>query len=93
MEKIKEVHLIFKGRVQGVGFRFMTAKFANEIGLKGMVRNLPDGTVEAKIQGTHEMIEKLIQSLNHRFSENISEVVQEEKNIQTPLDSFKIFDL
>jgi acylphosphatase len=35
------------GRVQGVGFRFFTENWANQLGLSGYVKNCADGTVEA----------------------------------------------
>lgn len=40
------VHLIFYGRVQGVGFRKFVKTKAQQLGVKGYVKNLPDGTVE-----------------------------------------------
>lgn len=54
---------IFKGKVQGVYFRAYTEDFANELGVKGWVRNLPDGSVEALFQGEEEKIEELIRKL------------------------------
>ena len=44
-------HIIFYGRVQGVGFRYYAVNKANQLGLTGWVRNLPDGTVEMEVQG------------------------------------------
>ncbi|RME89354.1 MAG: acylphosphatase [Candidatus Hydrogenedentota bacterium] len=40
------VRYVVVGRVQGVGFRDYTRKQANRYGVKGQVRNLPDGNVE-----------------------------------------------
>jgi acylphosphatase len=54
---------IVRGRVQGVGFRFFTQKRANELKLKGWVRNLPDGTVEVWAQGAPLALEQFMHSL------------------------------
>ena len=53
-------HIIFSGRVQGVGFRFTVLNIANRYMLKGIVRNLPDGTVEMIAQGSVEDIDSCI---------------------------------
>lgn len=44
-------HYFISGRVQGVGFRAFTRRIAEEAQLCGWVRNLPDGRVEALVQG------------------------------------------
>ena len=45
-------HIIFSGRVQGVGFRYQATYAAKRVGLTGWVENLPDGSVEMEVQGT-----------------------------------------
>ena len=57
---MKTTHIIVTGRVQGVGFRYFTVRCANDLSLCGWVRNLPDGSVEAVIQGPDEKIEEMI---------------------------------
>lgn len=42
---------IVRGRVQGVGFRYFAIRAARQAGVKGSVRNLGDGTVEAIAEG------------------------------------------
>ena len=54
-------HIKVEGRVQGVGFRANTNRMANQLGLKGWVRNLRDGKVEIITEGDPELIERLIQ--------------------------------
>ena len=39
-------HLLVKGSVQGVNFRWFVHYTAKELGLNGWVKNMPDGTVE-----------------------------------------------
>lgn len=59
-------HIIFYGRVQGVGFRYYAVNKANQLGLTGWVRNLPDGTVEMEVQGDEPLIDELIIFLQNR---------------------------
>ncbi|RIV87522.1 acylphosphatase [Aurantiacibacter zhengii] len=53
-------HLIIHGRVQGVFYRDWTVSTAQELGVSGWVRNLPDGTVEAHLEGERDAIEAMI---------------------------------
>jgi acylphosphatase len=58
------VLLSIQGSVQGVGFRFYAQDVAQELGLAGWVRNLPDGTVEAYAEGPREALEAFIKRLH-----------------------------
>jgi acylphosphatase len=53
------------GRVQGVGFRFFVERRANDLGLSGSVRNLPDGaTVEVIAEGEVRSLDTLLADLH-----------------------------
>ncbi len=52
------------GKVQGVSFRASTKKRAQELGIAGHVKNLPDGRVEAIFQGNPPAIEKMVSWCN-----------------------------
>ena len=54
-------HVIFKGRVQGVFFRAHTMERANELGVRGWVRNLGSGDVEALFEGEEDIVKELIE--------------------------------
>jgi acylphosphatase len=53
-------HLFIEGRVQGIFYRAFTRDVAHTLGLKGWVRNLYDGRVEAVFEGKKELIERAI---------------------------------
>ena len=53
------------GRVQGVGFRYFTEAVASREGLQGWVRNLPDGRVEAAVDGERESVDRFERSIRH----------------------------
>ncbi|MDE7309689.1 MAG: acylphosphatase [Lachnospiraceae bacterium] len=59
MDNIRK-HIIFYGRVQGVGFRYYSVNKARQLGLTGWVKNLCDGSVEMEVQGEEPKIDGLI---------------------------------
>lgn len=54
------MHLIISGFVQGVFYRAATRDTAMRLGLKGWVRNLPDGNVEAVFEGPVEKLKQAV---------------------------------
>lgn len=54
---------VISGRVQGVGFRYFVCQQAGALNLAGWVRNLPDGRVEAFVEGPSSEIDSVEQRL------------------------------
>jgi acylphosphatase len=71
-------HIIFTGRVQGVGFRFTARRAASRRQLTGFVRNVPNGAVEMLAQGRPEDIDDCIQDLKEYFAGYLKETRIEE---------------
>ena len=53
------------GRVQGVGFRYWTRQQAQRLNLRGMVRNVADGSVIVAAKGPAYSLEKLRELLQN----------------------------
>ena len=60
MAELARAQVWISGRVQGVFYRAYTRDQARARGLKGWVRNLPDGRVAAVFEGQRSMIEDMI---------------------------------
>ena len=59
------VNVVVSGRVQGVAFRAYTVDEARDLGVRGWVRNLPDGRVEAEAEGERSAVEALVAWCRH----------------------------
>jgi acylphosphatase len=57
----ERAHVFVAGQVQGVFFRDSTRERAEQLGLAGWVKNLPDGRVEAVFEGSPERVREMIQ--------------------------------
>lgn len=60
MSQAVRAHIIVSGLVQGVYYRVSTKQEALTIGITGWVKNRPDGTVEAMLEGEKQRVAQLI---------------------------------
>jgi acylphosphatase len=70
----KQIHAYFSGMVQGVGFRFTAQDIANDLGIKGWVKNLRDRRVEVVAEAEEEVLNNFLNKIHQYFSRYIKEV-------------------
>lgn len=57
---MKTIRLTIKGKVQGVFYRATAKDIADQLGIKGWVKNLPDNNVEIRATASEELLQKFI---------------------------------
>ena len=63
---MKTYKIIFKGRVQGVGFRYTARNIAKRLNLDGTVKNLENGDVEVYIYADEDSLDKFVLELKNQ---------------------------
>ncbi len=86
-----DAHIFVIGFVQGVGYRAFVKRNARKLELKGWVKNLSDGRVEAVVRGPKEKIEDLIRIMEK--GPFLSEVKSLDVNWENNQDSFLDFQI
>jgi acylphosphatase len=88
--------VLVSGKVQGVGYRYSLAALARELNISGWCRNLPDGRVEALVQGIPHAIEQLLNWLHQGPPQAMVEHVEVENQavleplLQENIQAFEI---
>jgi acylphosphatase len=60
---MQQLHCIISGRVQGVAFRDFVRQLAIDMDVRGIVTNLPDGSLEVVAQGAYGVLKVFLQHL------------------------------
>ena len=81
--------VIYKGRVQGVGFRYTAQQLAEGFPIAGYVRNLPGGDVELVAEGEREQVDAFLAAVARKMAEYIRQTTVEE----IPSGGYKKFEI
>ena len=90
--KIARTYTI-SGRVQGVGFRFFAERWANQLGVRGYVKNCADGTVEVYAIGDQDALQEFKRQLAEGpRSAHVSRIDEREEDADKRYTTFLIDD-
>ena len=92
VKQMKEMRSIrIHDKVQGVGYRFFATRVARRLGLKGLIQNVRDGSVEAFVEGEAGAIDDWIKELKEgpRYAE-VTRIDQETKDYTGKLGDFDV---
>lgn len=97
-----KARIIVAGNVQGVGYRALVKQVARRLNIKGIARNLEDGTVEVFCECSPEILEKFVSFIDVKgdakeaFSVNVEKIdvyKEGEKGYVAPREELKTFDV
>jgi len=82
--------VFFSGRVQGVGFRYVTEAVASRFSVTGFVRNLRDGRVELVAEGAPDELDRFIEGVEQAMSGHIDDRVVSQAHATREFTAFLI---
>ena len=83
-QEMRRLRIIFRGEVQGVGFRWTSRRVALEAGCTGWVRNESDGSVTLELQGTDEQIANYFGAFGRAYAGYPIDYVMAQKDEMEP---------
>ena len=90
MGEAVRARVVFRGNVQGVGFRYTTRHVASAFQVTGYVENEPDGTVELVAEGNREEIQAFIDAVTERMQRYIGDTDVQWSPAQDEFDAFGV---
>ena len=89
----RTVHVVIRGRVQGVGFRWFVARKAHECDVAGWVRNACDGSVEVAAVGAAESVDGLLAALRQGPPRAVVQSVEVDERPSSTIDINAEFEI
>ena len=88
---MEEIHITIRGHVQGVFFRALVRDKAGILGIKGFVRNLPNGDVEIMAQGSEKALNELVKLCRKGpLGAKVDKIKTKKQKIKEKFSSFEI---
>ena len=87
---MKKICIQVFGLVQGVFYRYTTRKVARRLGLTGLVKNLPDGSVYIEAEGPEDKLNELLKY--SKKGPKYAKVEKVEYEYMEPTNKFKGFE-
>lgn len=86
-----QLYVLISGKVQGVGFRYFTKQTADQMNVYGYVKNLPNGKVEAVLEGPEADVSKVLEKLRvGPGAANVTDVKTEKREFTGKYKDFEI---
>jgi len=80
----------YRGRVQGVGFRYTCQRVAAGYPVTGYVRNLPDGSVQLVAEGEAEIVQQFLAAITKKMRDYIAQADVQRLDATGEYSSFEI---
>ncbi|WP_299976839.1 acylphosphatase [Desulfobacula sp.] len=91
MPKKIQIKVIVSGRVQGVFYRFHTKNTADRLGVKGYVKNLSNGSVEAVFEGEQPSVTQMMDWCHKGpAASKVEDVLAEKAEAPSNFETFEI---
>ncbi len=91
MTLIKRIHILYSGKVQGVGFRYTARSVASQLGLAGWAKNLRDGNVEVVCEGEESKLKRFLDEMSKEFPNHY--VDNTDVTWEEPIDKLNGFEI
>ncbi|MFA6216348.1 MAG: acylphosphatase [Candidatus Omnitrophota bacterium] len=86
----KQIHVLYTGKVQGVGFRFTSESIARSLQVSGWVKNLSNGQVEVVAEAEEELLKDFLARINQVFARYIRDTQVDWQDATGEFDTFEI---